>query len=59
MPWRLLLSLACLLSVIMMFASKRAPRNPVNQRLFLAIRIVLLVSVVVLFYLAFFHHTAA
>jgi hypothetical protein len=57
--WRLLLSLACLASVILMFASKRRPRSPESLRLFFAIRVVLLVAVVVLFYLTFFHHPAA
>ena len=59
MPWGLLLALACLASVILMQTVKRRPRNPANLRLFFAIRVVLLVTVIVLFYLTFFHRTAA
>ena len=59
MHWGFFLSLACLASIIMMAAAKRGPRNPKNLRLFFAIRVVLLVAVIVLFYLTFFHHAAA
>jgi hypothetical protein len=57
--WGFLLSLVCLASVVMMLVVKRQPRNPANMRLFFAIRVVLLVAVIVLFYLTFFHHAAA
>ena len=54
MPWRLLLSLAVLASVVVMIASKRRPLSPANRRLFFGIRLVLVVAIVVLFYLTFF-----
>ena len=59
MPWGVLLALACLASVVMMQAIRRRPRSPESLRLFFAIRVVLLVAVIVLFYLTFFHHPAA
>jgi len=58
MPWRLLLSLAVLASVILMIASKRRPLSPANRRLFFAIRLVLVVAIVALFYLTFFARAA-
>jgi drug/metabolite transporter (DMT)-like permease len=59
MPWRVLLTFAVLASVIFVFATRRSPESPSNRRLFFAIRVVLLIAVLVLFYLAFFHHPAA
>ncbi|HEX4440425.1 MAG TPA: hypothetical protein VH854_10175 [Thermoanaerobaculia bacterium] len=58
MPWGLLLALACLASVVLMQAVRRRPRSPTNLRLFFVIRVVLLVAVIVLFYLTFFHRAA-
>jgi len=55
---RLLLSLAVLASVILMIASKRRPLSPANRRLFFAIRLVLVVAIVALFYLTFFARAA-
>ena len=58
MPWRLLLSLAVLASVVLMIASKRRPLSPSNRRLFFAVRLALVVAIVVLFYLTFFPTSA-
>jgi drug/metabolite transporter (DMT)-like permease len=58
-PWGFLLALACLASVVLTTAVGRRPRSPENRRLFFAVRVVLLVAVVILFYLTFFHRAAA